>query len=185
MSILLAILLLDPLGLAMLAKTRIPYSVEVGNPRSWKHCRQRGNPKFCEQRMSAFSGMIRRAAQEHGVDPWTLAAMAFQESRLNPAAVGSGGELGIIQLHPSRADARRLRFFRDPKYRERCLSLPGGCQAPIVSLGASILARSIGICGSEDGGLAMYNAGRCDHPRGLRYARMVKRWRDEMQGAQS
>ena len=178
MTLLLAVLLaLDPIAQAMLAKTRIPYSVKVGKPKSWAHCRRRGEPDFCERRMESFASMITRSARDWGVDPWTLAAMAYQESRFNPAATGSSGERGILQLHPSRASARRLRFFRDPKKRKSCLREPGACQAEIISLGASILARSIHICGSEDGGLAMYNAGRCDHPRGQRYAKLVLKWR--------
>ena len=48
---------------------------------------------------------INRAAQQHGLDPGLLRAVAWQESRGNNAAVSDKGALGIMQLMPGTAAA--------------------------------------------------------------------------------
>ena len=47
--------------------------------------------------------IINDAAQQHGVDPNLVAAMAFKESRFNPNAVSRIGAEGIMQLKPKTA----------------------------------------------------------------------------------
>jgi hypothetical protein len=107
--------------------------------------------------------MFVQSGRKTGVSPWLLAAMAIRESALNPYAEGKGGERGILQIHPKRRDARKLRWMRDPAYREHCKRKLGACQAEIVDHAAAILRRAIQKCGGDTAqGLAMYNAGRCN-----------------------
>jgi hypothetical protein len=137
-----------------------PYSLRVGRPRHVKHCRL--GPSGCRARVEAFARLFVAAGKESGVSPWLLAAMAMKESGLNPFAEGSGGERGVLQLHPKRKDARHLEFVRSEKYRDRCRKKVGACQAEVVNLAAGILRRAIEACGDTAGGLRMYNSGRCD-----------------------
>lgn len=44
--------------------------------------------------------ILAMAAQEKGVDPYVVAAIAKVESSLNPKATGSVGEQGLFQLRP-------------------------------------------------------------------------------------
>jgi hypothetical protein len=118
--------------------------------------------------------MFVEAGRKTGVSPWLLAAMAMRESGCHPFASGGAGEAGILQLHPKRTDARKLRFMRDQKYRETCRRRVGACQAEVVHLAASILRRAIQKCGgATEAGLRMYNAGRCNAD--VPYPRQVHR----------
>lgn len=143
-----------------------PYSKAIGRPQYVYHCRKA--PGGCEARLLALAGIFVAAGVIFGVDPWLLAAMAFRESGLNPWAKGEGGELGVLQLHPKRADTRRLRMFRSERYRERCQKAVDACQVDIVATGAAILRRAYEACGKRFRcALCMYNTGkahdRCDY----------------------
>ncbi|MDA3874134.1 MAG: transglycosylase SLT domain-containing protein [Kiritimatiellae bacterium] len=44
-----------------------------------------------------------KAGQRHRIDPHLLRAVAMQESRMNPKAVGAAGEIGLLQIMPNTA----------------------------------------------------------------------------------
>jgi soluble lytic murein transglycosylase len=44
-----------------------------------------------------------KAGQHHQIDPHLLRAVAMQESRMNPKAVGAAGEIGMMQIMPNTA----------------------------------------------------------------------------------
>ncbi|MEX2606040.1 MAG: transglycosylase SLT domain-containing protein [Kiritimatiellia bacterium] len=43
------------------------------------------------------------AGRRHRIDPQLLRAVAMQESRMNPKAVGAAGEIGMMQIMPNTA----------------------------------------------------------------------------------
>jgi soluble lytic murein transglycosylase len=53
----------------------------------------------------AWDGVIRRAADEHGVDPGLVKAVIHAESGFNVAAVSGAGARGLMQLMPKTARA--------------------------------------------------------------------------------
>lgn len=55
------------------------------------------------QRLEQLRPMLQRHADAQGMDWLDLAALAFKESRLDPAAKGSGGATGLLQITPSAA----------------------------------------------------------------------------------
>lgn len=87
---------------------------------------------------------IARAAQQHGLDPGLLRAVAWQESRGNNAAVSDKGALGIMQLMPGTAAALGV-DPRDPEAN--------------INGGAAYLALQMAKFGNVELALAAYNAG--------------------------
>jgi len=130
-----------------------------GRPIPAYHCRHA--PGGCDQRLSAFAQYLLDAAERFEVDPWLMAAMALKESGLNPYALGSLGERGILQINPGRRDAREVRFIQDEWYRKRCRKQPGACQREVVEHAAGVLARSLERCPDLVDALGAYNTGRC------------------------
>lgn len=125
-----------------------------------KHCRHAA--EGCDTRLAEFSRYLLEASEQYGLDAWLLAAMAFRESGLNPFAVGTRGEKGILQLHPKNRRAKDVRFVQDASYWARCQQKPGACQREVVERAAFILASSLGKCGGDlEQALGMYNTGRC------------------------
>ena len=55
------------------------------------------------QRLEKLRPVLQRHASEQGLDWLNLAALAFKESSLNPAAVGASGAMGLLQITPSAA----------------------------------------------------------------------------------
>lgn len=135
------------------------------HPRSGKrtatpHCRRAA--EGCDARLSKFASYLTDAGDKYGLDPWLLAAMAYRESGLNPFAVGTHGEKGILQLHPKNRHAKDLRFIHDAGYRARCEHQAGACQRELVDRAAQVLASSLAKCGGDlERALGMYNTGRC------------------------
>lgn len=177
---------------AMYRQILIPASVEHGKPRAWAYCRKA--PGGCRARLEAFADLMVAACAVNGCDPWTLAAQAMRESRVNPDAEGPGGERGILQIHPRRREVRESQmlgaWFRDPKYRNACLSeRVDACQGAIVWTAAEIMGRSLRRClasGASDVeacALSFYNTGRPDTGAGLRYARAVRKWRKRLKAS--
>lgn len=149
----------DALFRAMSLRLTFPSSLRANKPVRVGHCRKAAGG--CDARLEEFARYFVLAGHEFGVDPWILAAMAFRESGYNPYAVGSAGELGLLQIHPRNRHARSLEWHRDPKHRERCQSEPGACQFEIVKAAASMLSNAIESCGSLESGLAAYQSGTC------------------------
>ncbi len=93
------------------------------------------------QRLNALRPVLQKHGEAQQIDWLNLAALAFKESTLNPAARGSGGAHGLMQITPSaaqrvgvsdtgsvdgnvQASARylaliRRKFFASPKINER------------------------------------------------------------------
>ncbi|MDM8349917.1 transglycosylase SLT domain-containing protein [Pseudomonas sp. sp1636] len=55
------------------------------------------------QRLEKVRPVLQRHAAQYGFDWLTLAALAFKESTLNPAARGAGGATGLMQITPAAA----------------------------------------------------------------------------------
>ena len=159
---------------AMRSRVAIGMNKRTGRTIPASHCRHA--VEGCEQRLSQFASYLVKAGESYGIDPWVMAAMAFKESGFNPFAMGSLGELGILQINPGRRDAREVRFIRDQWYRNRCRKQPGACQQEIVNHAAHVLARSVELCGGDlEAALGAYNTGRCNGNR-----RYTKRILDEV-----
>lgn len=139
------------------------------------HCRRNADGKLvvlksctkahggCESRIEAFVNYILDAARQYNLNPWLLAAVAYNESRFNPFVVGPVGERGIFQLHPRSKRGRKAKFVNRALYRKRCVKEIGNCQKNIVFMGADHLRSAIDKCGGDlAAGLSMYNTGRCE-----------------------
>jgi soluble lytic murein transglycosylase-like protein len=161
---------------AMRSRVSLGYD-RKGQPVFARHCRKA--PGGCDERLEEFARYLVDASQAYHVDPWLMAAMAFKESGLNPFAKGPMGELGILQIHPKRRDARQVRFIRDGWYRLRCHREPGACQREVVRHAAHVLARSLALCGGDlADALGAYNTGRCGGNR--KYSKNVLMERGEL-----
>jgi hypothetical protein len=135
-----------------------------------RHCRHAA--EGCDTRLAEFARYLFESGEQYGVDQWLLAAMAFRESGLNPFAVGTRGEKGILQLHPKNRRVQKVRFVQDESYRTRCQQQAGACQREVVERAAFILASSLVKCGGDlEQALGMYNTGRCGGS--LTYAKRV------------
>ncbi len=93
------------------------------------------------------------AAEENGIEPWLLAAVARQESAFVPRARSPRGALGILQLLPgtARGHARALGLGTRPDLFDPETNL---------RLGARELARLLDHFNAVEPALAAYNAGR-------------------------
>jgi hypothetical protein len=164
------------LSQAMRARIAVSYT-KTGRTIPAYHCRHA--PEGCETRLSTFAQYLVEAGTRHGIDPWLMAAMAFKESGFNPFALGSLGELGILQINPGRRDAKTVRFIRDEWYRRRCRKEAGACQREVVDHAAQVLSRSIERCERDvKDALGLYNTGRCGGND--RYAKRILAERDEL-----
>lgn len=164
---------LDPVPLLQQA-LRFRVTIHV-NPRTGfmlpaYHCRRAKGG--CDARLLEFAHYLKDAGDRFELDPWLLAAMAFRESGLNPFAVGTVGERGILQLHPKNPTVKKIRFVRDEWYRTRCKNRIGACQKEVIEHAAHMLASSLRKCGGNmEDALGMYNTGRCGGSH--RYAERV------------
>jgi hypothetical protein len=168
----------DAESMASVLEARLVYASTRHRPRPLyvRHCRKA--PEGCPMRIATFSRYFVEASRIHDIDPWLVAAMAVAESGLNPFARGPNGELGLLQIHPRNKRARRLRFARDAKYRNRCRDVVGACQRELVVELVGELARVVEHCGGLEAGLGAYNTGRCDPDVG--YVRKVLRIRKKL-----
>lgn len=160
----------DQLQEALRSRLTVHVNSRTGERTATKHCRHAA--EGCDARLAEFSRYLRDSGEQYGLDPWLLAAMAFRESGLNPFAVGTRGEKGILQLHPKNRRAKSVRFVQDESYRVRCQQQAGACQREVVERAAFILASSLNKCGGDlQQALGMYNTGRCGGS--LTYAKRV------------
>lgn len=145
---------------ALRSRLTVHVHQRTGERIATKHCRAAA--EGCDVRLAEFAKYLTDAGEQYGLDSWLLAAMAFRESGLNPFAVGTRGEKGILQLHPKNRHAKNVRFMQDEAYRARCQHQAGACQREMVEQAAEMLASSINKCGgSIEQALGMYNTGRC------------------------
>jgi hypothetical protein len=120
----------------------------------------------CRQRIEALAGYILDTADKYELNPWLMAAVAYNESKFHPFAVGpTVGSMGVFQINPKTRRGKRLRFITNPLYRNRCRRVIGNCQQKIVDAGGAMLRGSIDKCNGLAAGLSMYNTGRCDFRR--------------------
>ena len=165
---------------AMQQRIAVSVSKHSGRAIPAYHCRHA--PGGCEERLKAFAEYLASSGQRFGLDPWLMGAMAIKESGMNPFALGSLGEMGILQINPGRRDAKEVRFIRDKWYRTRCRKEPGACQQEVVEHAAQVLQRSLARCnGDLVDALGAYNTGRCGG--NLRYAKRVLTERGELMRA--
>lgn len=57
--------------------------------------------RITERIANDINSSIIDAANNYGIDPTTLASIAYVESRFNPIAIGKNGEIGIMQINPT------------------------------------------------------------------------------------
>jgi soluble lytic murein transglycosylase len=128
---------------------------------TWLAYRYHGRVYSFFIRGRAFEPLIQAAGRRHGLDPDLLRAVIWQESRFNPNAVGSRGEVGLMQVRADERGAvaewaiqhRRARPPRSVVY-----------HPPFnVEIGAWYLARAMrrwdGHAGQVALALSEYNAG--------------------------
>ena len=99
------------------------------------------------------------AARRHGLDPDLVRALVFRESRFDPRARGSRGEVGLMQVLPGGAAADWARFKKRPRPSVRELynvetNLEIGCWYL-----ARAMRRWSGYRANTALALAQYNAG--------------------------
>lgn len=99
------------------------------------------------------------AAGRHGIDPDLVRALIFQESRFDPSARGSRGEIGLMQILPSGAAAEWARVLKRPRPSERDIA---GVELNL-EIGCWYLARALRRWKDDEHALelalAQYNAG--------------------------
>jgi hypothetical protein len=106
----------------------------------------RCNPRKLDAAKKLIPSVV-EAAQEHGVNPYLVAAMVSLESSWQPIAVGKLGEIGLLQVMGS--DAKTVEEQLDH--------------------GLTILVAAHAECGSTIGAVSKYATGRsCKPYRGAR-----------------
>jgi soluble lytic murein transglycosylase-like protein len=94
---------------------------------------------------TAFAGSFRRASHETGLPLSLLAAVAWEESRMNPHALSDAGARGLLQLMPGTAKA---------------LTIGAGNPDANIRAGARYLGQLLSrFDGNLELALAAYNAG--------------------------
>lgn len=112
-----------------------------------------------EEREKRFFPQIQAAARRYQVDPLLVKAVVWRESRFDPGARGSHGELGLMQIQEIAAqewaDTERLPDFDHA----RCLD-PGTNTMAATFYLAKLLKRYAKTDNPVPYALADYNAGR-------------------------
>jgi soluble lytic murein transglycosylase len=72
---------------------------------TWLAYRYHGRVYSFFIRGRAYEPLIQAAARRHGLDPDLLRAVIWQESRFNPNAIGSRGEVGLMQVRADESGA--------------------------------------------------------------------------------
>ena len=126
-----------------LASYKAPSNQDVAFERVYRRLYRVHYPlaKADRQKLEKLRPVLQKHARQQGMDWLNLAALAFKESALDPAARGSGGATGLLQITPSaaqrvgvndiknvdsnvQAGAKylaliRRKFFSSPKLNER------------------------------------------------------------------
>jgi len=72
---------------------------------------------------SDYDGIIKEAAQTHGVDMWLLKAIIKTESNFDPKAVSHKGAKGLMQIMPATQAALNIADVFNPRQ-----NIMGGCR---------------------------------------------------------
>ncbi|HEX6989306.1 MAG TPA: lytic transglycosylase domain-containing protein [Bacillota bacterium] len=124
---------------------------------------------WSEPRTRDLAALLIQEGARSGVDPWLLAAVIEVESRYRPDAVGSAGEIGLMQILPATgrriAQSLGIRGFTEARLFDPHVNVRVGA----AHLG-NLLARHQG---DEVAALTAYNAGRSTSIHGMRYAYRV------------
>jgi hypothetical protein len=98
-----------------------------------------------------FAQQVADTAIRMGVDPRLAVALAFRESSFNPEAVGTSGEIGLMQVKPSTAKDMgfSIEDLRDPSKN--------------IEIGLTYLKQNLDKFGYPEVAAAAYNAGP-NHP---------------------
>ncbi|REJ34932.1 MAG: hypothetical protein DIU84_07330 [Bacillota bacterium] len=107
-------------------------------------------------RSGDLAALLIREGVRSGVDPWLLAAVIEVESGFRADAVGSSGEIGLMQILPSTARRVAAAVGIDGFTRESLFDPAVNVRLGAAHLG-SLLAR---FHGDEVAALTTYNAGR-------------------------
>lgn len=137
-----------------------------GQPVMVGHCRAAEDG--CAKRIAQYVDWLSTAAERHGVDVWTTAAMAVRESGLNPDSVGRAGEFGVMQLHPKSPWGRVAKA--------RCRTAPS-CTEVVMDVATELVARYQRLCSTRTKALGAYNSGACVDNA---YAQRVLKERDRL-----
>ena len=88
-----------------LASYRAPDDQDAAFQRVYRRLYKVHNPlsRRERQRLERVRPVLQRYAEQHRFDWLNLAALAFKESSLNPAARGAGGATGLMQITPGAA----------------------------------------------------------------------------------
>ena len=112
-----------------------------------------------QQREQKFKPQLRAAAARYGVDPLLVKAVIWRESRFNPKARGTSGEIGLMQIQETAAqewaDAEQNRAF----LHAHCFD-PGTNTLAATFYLAKLLKRYAKTDDPTPYALADYNAGR-------------------------
>lgn len=84
---------------------KAPANQDLAFEKAYKNTYRVNNPlvRTNLQRLEKLRPMLQRHADAQDMDWLDLAALAFKESKLDPAAKGSGGATGLLQITPSAA----------------------------------------------------------------------------------
>jgi soluble lytic murein transglycosylase len=81
---------------------------------AWLLCSQQEQVRDFFVDDTLFAEEIRETALLHGLPPELVRAVIFRESRFNPDARGTAGEIGLMQILPSGAAAEWARIHKCP-----------------------------------------------------------------------
>jgi soluble lytic murein transglycosylase len=73
---------------------------------------------------SQYDDLIKKAARKYNVDSRLIKAVIYRESKFDPRARGSAGEIGLMQIMPDGAAVDWARYYKIDKVREGLLFGP-------------------------------------------------------------
>ncbi|MHB0976753.1 MAG: lytic transglycosylase domain-containing protein [Candidatus Aquicultorales bacterium] len=100
-----------------------------------------------------YTELIDRAAGEHDLDPYLVAAIIFEESKFDPAVRSKAGAVGLMQIMPE--TGRWVAAQQGESFDEKDLVKP----AVNIDIGSWYLRYLKGKLENEDLALAAYNGG--------------------------
>ncbi len=114
---------------------------------------------YVRWRDGRFGDEIRAAARRYGVDPKLVQSVVWQESRFDPDARGTSGEIGLMQLMGPAAEDWAVAEDIEPWEHEMCVD-PGTNTLVGTWYLATLIKRYPGTDDPLVYALADYNAGR-------------------------